>query len=1046
MGRKNTPASLSTLAPVLDATLRQIRRRQGRRALSVALLRGFAVLGGVLFFTTLLLAFKQSWARPVGWTLALLAVAAWIVRGVQESRRLAQDDRRAARALGVVSPEDASDLLSAVELSEALKSDSPPSDALVRAHLSRMSQRAARMDARPAVGVRPAVQASGLLIIALVAHALLFAFGGPHVRDGYAFLVGRLASTAPLFAPEPIAGDVTLIYRYPAHMSRSPKTIPSSDGDISAPKGTIVSLTARADRDVVQASAVLTTPGQPPKVVPLEVKGRALSGQILIEQAGAWRFRYSKASGSTVAEGPDRPVAIEADNVPDVRLTKPAQEIEVGGQESVPLAWSVTDDYGLRNIDLVWNTGKGVPEQRRKLAEFTNAKETPRRDSSTFSWAINELGFSPGDRITFRLEAFDNDTVSGGTTGKKGVSDSRVLKIFSETEHHSEVLKQAQEQWEKLVGGLGDRLEEPSCGASGEKTKGPWAANTRSKDGMMTALALDMRSLAKKLNDDKHAPPEIGRALAHVGARLASSVEATSDARESLIHYPQAMRVNEFQAVLRSEVKEEESGVLYLEDLMDRRRLLDLAQLTRELKDGRKELADLVKQYKDAPTEENKRKILAQVQRLKERMSEIRKRMQELAREIQDEHLNAEAQALMEQGNDFMSKLDELQKDLSKGSGDEALKAVQDLEKQLDDMEKKFEDGAGETDEETKKLGQELQQLASDFMDLQGDQAQLKKETDDLRAKEKQAVEEKAKKLGQEFVDKERERIKKARAELGNVDPKVAERLSEDEALQGVQDRLNQLDRALQAKDFDEAGEQAQLALRGAEQVRQRLTAERDFMPQRRRATQDPGAVSSSADHAEKANTPIQQIADDLDKLMQSAQPNLSEGEKQKMKELGQRQASVQKRTQEMGEKLDKMGQQMPIVGPGQTQLLKDAAESMAGAKGSLGKNNPRGASSQQGDALEKMSKFAQSMRQQKGGSGGGGGMPMPFGTEGDDSGEGDQEGSGGGPRNEKVEIPTADQSHAPAEFRKDILDAMKDKSPEKYKDRVKGYYEELVK
>jgi hypothetical protein len=46
----------------------------------------------------------------------------------------------------------------------------------------------------------------------------------------------------------------------------------------------------------------------------------------------------------------------------------------------------------------------------------------------------------------------------------------------------------------------------------------------------------------------------------------------------------------------------------------------------------------------------------------------------------------------------------------------------------------------------------------------------------------------------------------------------------------------------------------------------------------------------------------------------------------------------------------------------------------------------------------------------------------------------------------EKVEIPDADKFQVPEEYRKDILDAMKQGAPEKYKDQVKRYYEEIVK
>ena len=68
----------------------------------------------------------------------------------------------------------------------------------------------------------------------------------------------------------------------------------------------------------------------------------------------------------------------------------------------------------------------------------------------------------------------------------------------------------------------------------------------------------------------------------------------------------------------------------------------------------------------------------------------------------------------------------------------------------------------------------------------------------------------------------------------------------------------------------------------------------------------------------------------------------------------------------------------------------------------------------------------------------------MPWGEP---QGEGEeQDGDSDSMRHDHVEIPDAESSRAPAEFRKELLDAMKQAPPEKYKERVKQYYEELVK
>jgi hypothetical protein len=61
---------------------------------------------------------------------------------------------------------------------------------------------------------------------------------------------------------------------------------------------------------------------------------------------------------------------------------------------------------------------------------------------------------------------------------------------------------------------------------------------------------------------------------------------------------------------------------------------------------------------------------------------------------------------------------------------------------------------------------------------------------------------------------------------------------------------------------------------------------------------------------------------------------------------------------------------------------------------------------------------------------------------------DGMQERSMGGSERHRdpVRIPGADDSRAPRAWRQELLDAMKEKAPERYRDEVRRYYEELVK
>jgi hypothetical protein len=46
----------------------------------------------------------------------------------------------------------------------------------------------------------------------------------------------------------------------------------------------------------------------------------------------------------------------------------------------------------------------------------------------------------------------------------------------------------------------------------------------------------------------------------------------------------------------------------------------------------------------------------------------------------------------------------------------------------------------------------------------------------------------------------------------------------------------------------------------------------------------------------------------------------------------------------------------------------------------------------------------------------------------------------------EPVRIPGADDSRAPREWREDLMEAMREQVPEKFRDEVRRYYEELVR
>jgi hypothetical protein len=210
----------------------------------------------------------------------------------------------------------------------------------------------------------------------------------------------------------------------------------------------------------------------------------------------------------------------------------------------------------------------------------------------------------------------------------------------------------------------------------------------------------------------------------------------------------------------------------------------------------------------------------------------------------------------------------------------------------------------------------------------------------------------------------------------------------------------------------------------------------------------DPQGVEKSAKGAQGAAKPLREVVSELQNAIPRDGQSMTPQQMQEMMKQQQQQRALREELGEVREQLGQVGKKVPIFGPQHERMLEEAQQGMGDAEDKLGRGEPRGAQAGEQQAIEKMSQFEQAMKQmsqQGSGQGQGGGIPMPWGEP--RGGEGDETGEqGDGISREKVEIPDAEASRGPAEFRKEVLDAMKQAAPEKYKDRVRQYYEELVK
>ena len=999
-----------------------VRKRQRRQLWFQGLLSGLAAATGWALAGVMLSPAHPRLGQGCVWLGALALPLMTALYGVLLARRRVGDDTRTARLVAGRAPELSLDMLAAVELSQALGERHDFSPQLAQAFLKDIDARASRANLSLLVDWRGPRRSLGLLVGVLLVSGLTLGVWRDRAARG--FWVLTAPALTQLQVREPITGDVTLTYRYPAYTGLGPRTVEGTTGELSAPAGTEVKLETRADRDV--DSAAVEVNGQR---APLKRTGtRALEGAFVLDKPGQYHFVFLEGS-KVVAQGPDLPIHLEPDQPPQVRLTAPVDATELDSDDQrVTLKYDATDDYGLSELSLVYRA-PGKEEKRIKLSH-----DEGRSSKGQYRWDAGALKLTPGQTVSYFLEALDNDAVAGA---KRGVSRTQTLKLYSAAEHRREAVKKAEAVWERLVTHLADRMEGPDRGTAKKELDAVKRGADLDERGL--TLAGEAIDLSSDLGRERDAPIALVDALQNAGSQLRLVVAQTSGARRLFIRLSGAGP--DFSArlsqVAAAEVVSTERSVLYLESLLDRQRLQELKELSELLRTDRREMSKLLEEFQRTKDEKTQADLLEQMEQLKADIAKLMERMAELSKGIRDEHLNREALQEMMDKRDLNAQLDEMEKLVREGRADEAMKKMQELAMQMDEMLQDLDQAEDEAD------AQADPELAAKFEDFKQNldatvqqQAQNAEKTRELRDKYKEQMKQRVAQKGEALKNellKSAEELKKSYESLDTEHYGSRFERPRSEALQ----ELEHLQQALKSTDFDLAAESAQQLTPHAADLAQQGQQQRQ---QDERFSNPPDVMNESRQLAEKLSkdaNKAQDIEEKLKSLFPNPQQMMSEEDKKQTQQLAQKQRQLEKRGEQLEQQMDEISQRAPVFSPEARKQMEQAGQKMGNAAQSLeGKDTRKGLGEQQG-ALESLRGLQRQMDQDgKSGKGKKGGLPMPL-----SMGSRRQ-----GLKSEKVEIPDEDPNAAPQQLRKDVMDAMKQGAPDRYREQNKRYYEELVK
>jgi hypothetical protein len=876
----------------------------------------------------------------------------------------------------------------------------------------------------------------------------------------------------------PAVGNFRIRYQYPDYTGL-PAKIEEGSGHIEALAGSEVRIQMATNKPIARGQLVFDDNTQLPLIVQSD---GLLQTTALITKSSGYRVEVQDDLGFTNQDQLSYRIDVIPDAVPQIDLIAPEPELEIEEGRVIILEYEARDDFGVRELALVYRTGP-FGEKR---AVIDRVDEAARRYQGRYFWDVTDLFGAADESVTYYVEVWDNDTVSGP---KRGVSATHVLRIKSREEEHRRLDEMQQQVAEKLVDLLADQLElnarttdlaqepaphDPTAAqelAARQAELQQQAEDLVSQlDQMLQMLEQDYLSDYTRYEDTRTLRENLNftqetlmggarRQLSPPSSQPQSPSPVSRSPQRPERQPPEANEPGVDQALAKQEAaqSELERMALFAQDIGKRATMRDMENLAQRMARTQQNLLDALTdldklgQEMDAATREALERELNELEKALQSLMEA---LSKLPSELPDEFLNSEALQHLEL-SDMMQTLQQLREQLQQGNLADAKQLAEDLLRSLNQMLAALQ--SAQRFAQSTPFGQQqsgMERAQSELDQIMREQSEILRDTTGIDKSLRQRISEQQRRDFEQLQEQLREAIYDAQRQMQEVGrtPSADNRRSRSHA-----PSINRLDRALDRITRQLTPEDTGELLRALQDAVQELSA----MQQQ----PSPGWEEFLRHHPE-LQTELQGLREmlaqshqrlaDLNRL--DGQELLDPQQGEELGHLSHRQHAVRERTEALKNRLDQLSQFSPFLSPELRQQIGEAGEFMGEAQGELGERRARQAIPPEEEALRRLSQGQQAMQQamqQMAQRGQMGQIPVPMVLRrpGDPFAFNPQPFPDRSPQNQgrmgintrDFKIPGKEEYKAPKQFREEIMEALKRGGPSQFKGQIEQYFKNLT-
>jgi hypothetical protein len=803
---------------------------------------------------------------------------------------------------------------------------------------------------------------------------------------------------------EAVVGEILLSYTYPVYTGIAPMEVPNSNGTAHGPAGTQVVVEARTAKSFERASIrVLDAP-----LIQAELtEGRNLKASFVIRETGSYQFILYH--GDTESLSQEFQIEVEPDHAPTVELESTSDRIEIEYNKRLPLSWSARDDFGLDKVVAVIDG---------KVTLIRDPAEAELSLEGAFRKTPQELGLQPGQEVELRIQAWDNDEVSGSKSG-----DSRAIriKVLGPKASSRRIMRLWRQLRDALLDMLAEHVTDPDPPASTQSAMLAWAGQAAARLDPLDALVDQYWDAFQSNTVEALIVDEVRR----VSGSLLRFAQSISDARKD-----DAIRPADLASLsqLREELIERSEQAILMLDQMVRYRAL--AKLNR--------LAQTMAEQGEAMETRNEQG--ARIGEILGRMDTL-ERQAELLRAAAEDFNGGDLSEFVERSLDDAERLMERMREQVAQDDEAGARArVPQLAENLRMMAAGVDHMQRQMEAEGEEMASQIEELKKELERLEAEERGLQERTISARDQHG-AGQDSLAELWKKADALAAEAAEKSRGVARQMDTSQGFSPHELDAAEQGADQVARLQQAVGGRDLDAAKVEASRAELRNHRAHEALRWRERRRDQIGRGIPQADGFDSSLAQAGVALSSLSRLLRQLDASLNASPPALQSASQS----LGREQQSLQGETESAQAKAHGLSQQLPMGAPGLNEGMEGAVREMERATDSLERARTVEAEGAEGAAADRLRQAREALEQAAAAMAQ---MQEAMRGEGQRGGEGQQAQRGDEERRrqEPIEIPAPEEFQTPEEYRKALLEGMQGDVPAEFEALKRRYYEELVR